>query len=267
MWKEKSGCLTLSFDCDYPQDVKTIPAVLRLLSSYSLKTTFACVGFWIEKYPDEHRMILEYGHEIMNHTYSHPDNELLNPGKKFKEMPRQGKKEEIERCHDICRKLLHYEPTGCRIPHFKNLFTHEIYSILKEIGYIYSSSTWLTNTPSHGMPFYTQDGILEFPLTTCPKHPFTVFDTWHSLNSKRWIHRLIHRNQDHYIELAKMLVDLAIVNNAYINIYVDPNDIVSIKRFHELLDYISERKDNLWIANYQDIIGRIKTTQDTNTRR
>ena len=95
-WKEKKSCLTLSFDCDYPQDVEAIPFVLKLLAKYSLKTTFACVGLWIEKYPKEHKMILEYGHEIMNHTYSHPDNELLNPGRKFRTIPRHEKKEEVE---------------------------------------------------------------------------------------------------------------------------------------------------------------------------
>jgi hypothetical protein len=260
-WKQKNGCLTISFDCDFPNDVEAIPYMLKLLKKYSFKTTFACVGYWIEQYPDIHKMILDQGHEIMNHTYSHPDNELLNPERKFKDISEAEKKEEIERCHQVCKTLLHYEPIGCRIPHFKNLFTDEIYTILKELDYAYSSSTWLTNTNSYGLPFWTKDGIIEFPLTTCPKHPFTVFDTWHSFNSPRLLHKIVHRTEDAYLHLAKFLVDAAIKFNSYINIYIDPRDVLILKRFEELLIYIKDREEHLWVANYQDILSNIRQTR------
>lgn len=253
-WNNKKACLTISFDCDYTRDVQAIPDVLEVLKKYEIKTSFACVGHWIEKYPDEHKMILDYGHEIMNHTYSHPDNEILNPGRKFKEIFRSEKREEIEKCHDVCEKILNYEPIGCRIPHFGNLFTDKIYGILSEIGYQYSSSTMLTNTKSYGMPFEASNGIYEFPLTTCPKHPFTVFDTWHMFNSNRWFYKLIHRNKEEYINLFKYLIDLAINTGSYINIYIDPYDVQEIKDFDVLLDYIKSMKKDIWVASYDDIM-------------
>lgn len=250
-WHGKKAGLTISFDCDYPKDVEAIPELLNILKKYTFKTSFACVGHWIEKYPNEHKAIIDAGHEIVNHTYSHPDNEILNPGRKFKTISRQEKKEEIEKCHEICKRVLNYEPKGCRIPHFKNLFTLEIYGILKELGYKYSSSTHLMNTNSYGMPFKTKEGIVEFPLSTCPKHPYTVFDTWHSFNSPRLVYRMIHNTEEEYNSLFKWLIDVALETNSYINIYIDPADIYKLKHFQETLDYIQEK--DIWVTTYAEL--------------
>lgn len=257
LWNRKKTCLTFSFDCDYSADVEAMPHALEFLSRYSFKASFACVGYWIEKYPEEHRMILEEGHEIINHTYSHPDNEVINPGRKFKNISREEKLEEISRCHKVCKDILDYKPIGCRIPHFKNLFTPEIYGILKELGYVYSSSTLSTNTKSFGRPFVTREGIIEFPLSTCPKHPFTVFDTWHSFNSPRLFYRLVHRGERSYINLFKTLVDLGIETNSYINIYIDPADVLKMREFGKLLEYIKNREEDIWVARYTDIVREV----------
>ncbi len=253
-WNGRKSCLTISFDCDYPRDVEALPFVLSMLKPYHFKTSFACVGRWIEDYPDQHSLIVDAGHEITNHTYSHPDNELLNPGRKFLTISRQEKKEEIERCHEVCRSILKVSPTGCRIPHFKNLFTTEIYGILRELGYRYSSSTWITNTPSNGLPFKADCDILEFPLSTCPRHPFTVFDTWHSLVSKRLFYRMIHRSAGDYLALLRWLIDTGIETHSYINIYLDPFDLVGMKGFTQILDYLNERSGDIWVAPYERIL-------------
>lgn len=252
LWGGKKACVTLSFDCDYPEDVVAIPEIVRTLERYRIKASFAAVGHWVEKYPAEHMSVLEYGHELMNHTYSHPDNELLNPGRKFREISRAEKSEEIERCHEICRRVLKYEPTGLRIPHFKNLFTPDIYELLKEAGYAYSSSTWLTNTTTRGLPFMATHGIVEFPLTTCPKHPFTVFDTWHSLNAQRLSHRLWHRGADSYAKLFHQLLDMARQTGSYLNIYMDPLDIKKIPQFEEILGAMSD--SDIAATTYEDYL-------------
>ncbi|MBI4228698.1 MAG: polysaccharide deacetylase family protein [Deltaproteobacteria bacterium] len=260
-WNGKKACITISFDCDYPEDVEAIPSILKVLSKYPFKASFACVGLWIEKYPKEHAMILEQGHEIINHTYSHPDNELLNPGQKFRSLERLNKLAEVEKCHEICLKFLNYEPKGCRIPHFKNLFTQEIYGILKELNYKYSSSTWLTNTKTFGLPFFADKGILEFPLSTCPLHPFTVFDTWHSLNTERWIHRLIHRGPDDYCSLFEKLLMIGKETGSYLNVYIDPLDVKKIPQFESLLDRLVVQ-DDFWVATYEELLGYFQMTHD-----
>lgn len=252
-WNGKKLCFTLSFDCDYPEDVQAIPHLLGLLDRYSYKASFACVGAWIEKYPKEHIQIVEHGHEILNHTYSHPDNELLNPGRRFRFISREEKKREIERCHDVCLSVIGYEPKGCRIPHFKNLFTEEIYGILLELGYKYSSSTWLTGTTSCGLPFITEEGIAEFPLSVCPKHPFTVFDTWHSLNAERLSHKMIHRGPEKYLALFEDLIELGLDTGAYLNVYLDPADIRKIPDFQRILEVLSS--DSILVQTYEEYIA------------
>jgi hypothetical protein len=256
-WNGRRACLSLSFDCDYPRDAEAMPAVLRQLARHPFKTSFACVGHWIERYPREHALVLEHGHEIMNHTYSHPDNELLSPGRKFREITRAEKKEEVERCHDICRRVLRYEPAGCRIPHFKNLFTPEIYGILRELGYAYSSSTLTMNTKTFGLPFAAPEGITEFPLSTCPRHPFTVFDTWHSFNSPRLAYRLVHRSEEGFLEAFAFLLDTGIRTNSYLNVYLDPYD-ASRPYFGRMLELLEERSGELWIAPYETVARALR---------
>ncbi len=252
LWKGRKVCLTLSFDCDYPEDVQALPGLLKLLAKYPFKASFACVGAWIEKYPKEHALILEYGHEIVNHTYSHPDNELLNPGRRFRSISRGEKKEEVEKCHEICLRVLGYEPKGCRIPHFKTLFTDEIYGILRELGYAYSSSTWLTNTISHGIPFGTSESIVEFPVSVCPRHPFTVFDTWHSLHSARLAHRLVHNGPGAYVQLFERLIRIGLETGAYLNIYLDPLDVSNIPDLERVFDILAD--ETILVKTYEEYL-------------
>jgi peptidoglycan-N-acetylglucosamine deacetylase len=240
LWGDKKACVTLSFDCDYPEDVEDIPSVLKMLAQHKLKASFAAVGHWVEKYPRQHEMVLEQGHELMNHTWSHPDNEILNPGRKFRYISTAEKLEEIELCHEYCRRHLGVEMKGLRIPHFKHLFSEDIYPLLKQSGYIYSSSTWLTNTTSRGLPFVGPEGIVEFPLATCPLHPFTVFDTWHSLNATRLSHRIMHRGPEAYLRLFEELIDIGKKTGSYINIYMDPLDVKKIPGFRRMLELLSD---------------------------
>lgn len=48
------------------------PTLLEILRTNELKTTFFLTGFWVEKYPEMVKKIAAEGHEIGNHTYSHP---------------------------------------------------------------------------------------------------------------------------------------------------------------------------------------------------
>ena len=250
-WDGRKACFTLSFDCDYTKDIKSLPLVLDILSTYSFRASFACVGKLIEKYPKEHMRIINEGHEIINHTYTHPDSEELNPSQKFNELTMEQQKYEIEKCDEVCKKVLRYTPIGFRIPHFGRLYSENIYPILKEINYKYSSSTIATKTPNFGLPF-EKGGIIEFPLSGCPRHPFGVFDTWHSLERGEGK----HKKEKEFYELFKELIDIGGSNNSYINIYLDPQDIVSLEEFKEMLDYIENQKKTIWIATYKNIFEK-----------
>ncbi|MFC1630192.1 polysaccharide deacetylase family protein [Patescibacteria group bacterium] len=251
-WKGKRSCLSLSFDCDYAEDVVLLPRLLNVLSPYSFKASFACIGKLIEKYPKEHMGIIKKGHQIINHTYSHPNNEKLNPDQKFNEIKTEQRKTEIEKCHTICRSILQYEPTGFRTPHFGNLHTEDVYGILNTLGYKYSSSVSAIKTSSFGLPF-VKNNIVEFPLSNCPKHPFAVFDTWHSLGRGSGK----HKKGEKFYQLCKELIDIGIRTDSYINVYFDPQDVANLKEFQLLLDYIEEKKQNIWIATYKEIFEEL----------
>jgi peptidoglycan/xylan/chitin deacetylase (PgdA/CDA1 family) len=62
--------VAITFD-DGPSP-KFTPQILALLKEYGAKATFFVLGEKIEKYPDLIKAEMRGGHELGNHTYSHP---------------------------------------------------------------------------------------------------------------------------------------------------------------------------------------------------
>ncbi|NSL51135.1 polysaccharide deacetylase family protein [Calidifontibacillus erzurumensis] len=50
-----------------------IPFMLKTMAKHHVTATFFLDGSWVKKYPDIAKMIVDAGHEIGNHAYSHPD--------------------------------------------------------------------------------------------------------------------------------------------------------------------------------------------------
>ncbi|WML56536.1 polysaccharide deacetylase family protein [Neobacillus sp. PS2-9] len=48
-------------------------SILDVLKKHNVKATFFLTGKWVEKYPSFAKRITNEGHEIGNHSYSHPD--------------------------------------------------------------------------------------------------------------------------------------------------------------------------------------------------
>lgn len=67
--EERDNHLYLTFD-DGPTPEVT-PWVLDCLKQYNAKGTFFCLGRNVEKYPEIYQKILDDGHSVGNHTYSH----------------------------------------------------------------------------------------------------------------------------------------------------------------------------------------------------
>lgn len=61
--------IALTFD-DGPHPEFT-PKVLQLLKKFNARATFFCVGKNVEAYPKLFQKILDEGHRVANHTYSH----------------------------------------------------------------------------------------------------------------------------------------------------------------------------------------------------
>ncbi len=76
-------CVSLTFD-DGP-DGTTTPLVLNLLESYQVSATFFVTGKNARSHPDLIARILDQGHTIGNHTYSHDPLIMLKSGQRLKE--------------------------------------------------------------------------------------------------------------------------------------------------------------------------------------
>lgn len=77
-----------------------LPDMLDTLDRYHVKVTFFIGGSWAKRYPDLLKEIVNRGHEIGNHTYSHP-----HPNRLTKEQ----NKEQI-----LKAETLMYENTGVK---------------------------------------------------------------------------------------------------------------------------------------------------------
>ena len=216
----RSGLAALSFDVDYQADVKALDLLLNELDRHSLKASFAVVGQWVKAHTEPHRALVQAGHEVVNHTLSHPDNEELDPNRHFHLLGPEELKAQIMEAHRIIEDILSISPSGFRAPHFGHQHTEAVYPLLRELGYLYSSSTLASRSPSFGWPHQAGQGLLELPVTVCPRHPFSSFDTWHYL--RRQPNR--HRPGD-FLNNLNMLLNLAASGTFPLSFYFDPRDV------------------------------------------
>ncbi len=60
--------------------------MLATLKKHHIRASFFLEGNWVKKNPDLAKMIVEAGHEVGNHSYSHPDMKRLTEGRTRAEM-------------------------------------------------------------------------------------------------------------------------------------------------------------------------------------
>ncbi|WP_216827943.1 polysaccharide deacetylase family protein [Alkalihalobacterium elongatum] len=63
-----------------------LPDMLKVMNEYDVKSTFFLDGSWVKNNPKLAKMILEEGHEIGNHAYSHPDMKHLSTSRISEEL-------------------------------------------------------------------------------------------------------------------------------------------------------------------------------------
>ena len=84
--------IAISFDCAWGNE-HTRP-ILDILDQYDVKTTFFMVRFWAVKFPEDVLEIHNRGHEIGNHSSTHPNMSSLSAEEITKEL--KGAEEVIE---------------------------------------------------------------------------------------------------------------------------------------------------------------------------
>jgi probable sporulation protein (polysaccharide deacetylase family) len=69
-----------------------IPKMLETLKKHNVKATFFLEGRWVKNNPDMAKMIVDAGHEVGNHSYSHPD---------LKTMSKEAIREQLVKTNDV----------------------------------------------------------------------------------------------------------------------------------------------------------------------
>lgn len=76
--------LAISFDAAWGADYT--PTLLKILEENDVKTTFFLTGIWVKKYPEMVKAIAAAGHELGNHTSTHPHCNELSEEEFIKEL-------------------------------------------------------------------------------------------------------------------------------------------------------------------------------------
>ncbi len=140
--------------------------ILGMLETADIKATFFVLGWIAERYPQIVKNLVEGGHELASHGYSHQRVTDLTP-EAFKTDIADTKK----RLEDIGG----VEVLGYRAPSYsigeQNLWAH---GVLNDVGYRYSSSIYPIAHDHYGMPSASRfifkpikaSQFLEIPITT-----------------------------------------------------------------------------------------------------
>lgn len=241
-----TAAYALTFDFDFEKDIDAFPLVLDLLKQYGIKAGLAVIGKFVEKYPEIHKRAVAEGHELINHSYTHPDNPHWAPGRFFNKLSFQEQKEEIQKAHEAIARITGYNCVGFRTPHYGNLHTQSVYPILAELGYKYSSSTAACAFKGFGAPSMHTHGIIEIPTGCSLNFPFAIFDSWNMLRKKN----PFLKNDDAFIHEFEATIQTVKKNNMFITHYFDPYDVISNGKLQNMLETLKKVKTVL----YRDIL-------------
>ncbi|MFW6029523.1 MAG: polysaccharide deacetylase family protein [Halanaerobiales bacterium] len=98
--------------------------ILEILREEEVKISFFFAGYWLEKYPDVVKKIAAEGHEIENHTFTHPHCKSLSKDKLI---------DELESTSDLVEKLIGKRPKYFRPPFGE--YNNNVIKTSNDLGY------------------------------------------------------------------------------------------------------------------------------------
>ncbi len=104
--KGEEKICSISFDAAWGNE--DTEELIAILDKYKVKAAFFVVGAWVDKYPESVKQLHDAGHEIMNHSDSHPHMTKLDA---------EGIKAEINSCSDKIEAITGVRPTLFRPPY------------------------------------------------------------------------------------------------------------------------------------------------------
>ena len=98
--------VSISFDAAWGDE--QTHTLLDILKEHNVKSTFFLVGDWVDKYPDDVKDIYDAGHDIGNHSDTHPH---------MTEMSTEEQKNQIKACNEKIKEITGKEPKLFRAPY------------------------------------------------------------------------------------------------------------------------------------------------------
>ncbi|RVU37714.1 DUF3473 domain-containing protein [Rheinheimera riviphila] len=128
------------------------------------KATFFFLGWVAERFPDLVKEVQRRGHEVASHGFSHT---------RVHQQTQAEFRDDVVKAKDILEQLTGEAVIGYRAPSFSiNKQSEWAFEILKDIGHVYSSSTYPIKHDLYGVPDWPQqpymrpEGIWEIPMPT-----------------------------------------------------------------------------------------------------
>lgn len=153
-----AACFT--FDLDYEEDEGAVPATLEALGA--ARASFACIGLHAERRPAPYRDIASAGHEIVNHSMTHPYHRQISPELHWNELPPDQVEDEVRKAHAVLSDLAGRPVAGFRAPHFERNGAQA--GVLASLGYVYDSSGLHAEREAAGGLPLADGPVVELPI-------------------------------------------------------------------------------------------------------
>ena len=119
--KGEEKIASISFDAAWGNE--DTEQLIKILGEFDVKATFFVVGEWVDKYPESVKALSDAGHEIMNHSNTHPHMTKLSKEKM---------KEELTECNNKIEAVTGVKPTLFRAPYGD--YNNEVIQTIRECG-------------------------------------------------------------------------------------------------------------------------------------
>ncbi len=114
--------IAISFDAAWGNE--DTQQLIDILAQYNVKATFFVVGSWVDKYPESVKALHDAGHDVMNHSNSHPHMPQLTAEKMLAE---------ANMCSDKIKAVTGVYPNLFRMPYGD--YNSTAIDTLKNAGY------------------------------------------------------------------------------------------------------------------------------------
>ncbi len=210
------------------------PRLLDLFAKYDMKTTWFIPGHSIETFPEQMKMVVDAGHEVGTHGYSHENPVAMTP---------QQERDVLEKCIGLVEDLTGKKPVGNVAPWWEPSSTTN--ELLLEYGYKYDHSLQHNDFT----PYYARTG-----------------DQWtrvdYSKSAEEWMKPLVRGEEIDLVKIAAnwYLDDLPpmmfIKGSPNSHGFVNPRDIEDLWR--DQFDWVYREMDYAvyGLTIHPDVSGR-----------